>query len=250
MSATYKRISRIEFENVVAQFGQFERITVPGSKEIVYHLKTDDENIDLRIYSSLTHDGQARGAGGDSIKIVPWDSYHDRPLGKTKRTHRIETWAKNFGAKVEDLMARIEDGEWEIERSSEESPECPDCGRDMVKREGKYGEFFGCPAFPRCRGTVSLKEWEAIQNDEFVWNKRAAERLCQELEADDIVTIVYGPKNGGENKSVELEVRMVRGDKFGGVRTEDGHFMTVSPDGLFTSGSHFPFVGSVEDIER
>lgn len=28
---------------------------------------------------------------------------------------------------------------------------CPECGGDLVKRNGKYGEFLGCSNFPDCR---------------------------------------------------------------------------------------------------
>lgn len=30
---------------------------------------------------------------------------------------------------------------------------CPDCGAALVKRSGRFGEFWGCSAFPRCRYT-------------------------------------------------------------------------------------------------
>lgn len=30
---------------------------------------------------------------------------------------------------------------------------CPSCGAPMVRRKGKFGEFYGCSDFPRCRGT-------------------------------------------------------------------------------------------------
>lgn len=30
---------------------------------------------------------------------------------------------------------------------------CPRCGNELVKRNGKYGEFFGCSNFPACRFT-------------------------------------------------------------------------------------------------
>src|SRR5664279_1086326 len=33
---------------------------------------------------------------------------------------------------------------------------CPRCGRSMVRRRGRYGEFWGCPGYPSCRGTVSM----------------------------------------------------------------------------------------------
>jgi len=28
---------------------------------------------------------------------------------------------------------------------------CPNCGKQLVKRSGKYGEFLGCTGFPSCR---------------------------------------------------------------------------------------------------
>lgn len=33
---------------------------------------------------------------------------------------------------------------------------CPKCGSTMKRRQGPYGPFFGCVAFPRCRGTRNI----------------------------------------------------------------------------------------------
>ena len=30
---------------------------------------------------------------------------------------------------------------------------CPWCGRELVKREGRYGAFLGCSGYPECRHT-------------------------------------------------------------------------------------------------
>ena len=38
---------------------------------------------------------------------------------------------------------------------------CPDCGKDLLKRSGRYGEFVGCSGFPKCRFTCSLEELES-----------------------------------------------------------------------------------------
>jgi len=35
---------------------------------------------------------------------------------------------------------------------------CPDCGSDLIKRSGRYGEFIGCSGFPKCRFTKSIEE--------------------------------------------------------------------------------------------
>ena len=41
---------------------------------------------------------------------------------------------------------------------------CPDCGSDLIKRSGRYGEFIGCSGFPKCRFTKSLDEKEGENN--------------------------------------------------------------------------------------
>lgn len=35
---------------------------------------------------------------------------------------------------------------------------CPECGKDLIKRSGRYGDFVGCKGFPSCRFTCSLDE--------------------------------------------------------------------------------------------
>ena len=32
-------------------------------------------------------------------------------------------------------------------------PTCPKCRGHMVLREGRYGSFYGCADYPKCRGT-------------------------------------------------------------------------------------------------
>jgi len=38
-----------------------------------------------------------------------------------------------------------------------EIPTCPKCGSWMVLRKGKYGGFYGCSRYPKCRGTKNSK---------------------------------------------------------------------------------------------
>lgn len=44
------------------------------------------------------------------------------------------------------------------EPSNEVVGECPECGNDLIKRSGRYGEFIGCKGFPKCRFTKSIEE--------------------------------------------------------------------------------------------
>jgi hypothetical protein len=37
-------------------------------------------------------------------------------------------------------------------KPSGEGP-CPKCGANTILRAGKYGQFYGCPKFPQCKGS-------------------------------------------------------------------------------------------------
>lgn len=41
---------------------------------------------------------------------------------------------------------------------------CPQCGGELIKRSGRYGEFVGCKSFPKCRFTCSVDELDAVLN--------------------------------------------------------------------------------------
>jgi ssDNA-binding Zn-finger/Zn-ribbon topoisomerase 1 len=41
---------------------------------------------------------------------------------------------------------------------------CPDCGAEVVLKEGRYGLFYGCSNFPKCRFTANF---DIFAGDEF-----------------------------------------------------------------------------------
>jgi len=36
------------------------------------------------------------------------------------------------------------------------SPDCPQCAQPMRRRKSAKGEFWGCPAYPDCKGTKPI----------------------------------------------------------------------------------------------
>ena len=46
----------------------------------------------------------------------------------------------------------------------EEVGVCPECGEQLLKRNGRYGEFVGCSGFPKCRFTCSVEELDLKLN--------------------------------------------------------------------------------------
>ena len=46
----------------------------------------------------------------------------------------------------------------------EEVGECPQCGKPLLKRSGRFGDFIGCKGFPKCKFTCSVEELESKLN--------------------------------------------------------------------------------------
>jgi ssDNA-binding Zn-finger/Zn-ribbon topoisomerase 1 len=67
---------------------------------------------------------------------------------------------------ITDYVARFgldseENDTADVIEESSDSPLCPVCGKEMVKREAKKGKsagkvFYGCSQFPKCRGVMEL----------------------------------------------------------------------------------------------
>jgi four helix bundle suffix protein len=65
-------------------------------------------------------------------------------------------------------------------------PECPECGKPMRKRQSKKGEFWGCSAYPDCRGSRDI-------GDEATEDKRPATRDARRPESPGRESQVAGP---------------------------------------------------------
>ncbi len=51
-------------------------------------------------------------------------------------------------------FVRNEEGEVVVRKTPEETGQiCPDCGSSMVLRQGRFGEFYACSQYPRCKTT-------------------------------------------------------------------------------------------------
>ena len=61
-----------------------------------------------------------------------------------------ELFDKHGGFSERLTAKRVEARE---EQKSEGSPECPQCNKPMRRRKSARGEFWGCSAYPDCKGT-------------------------------------------------------------------------------------------------
>jgi DNA topoisomerase-1 len=94
-----------------------------------------------------------------------------------------------FTARMEENLDQIEEGnlEWrkvvrdfyepfaeELERAAAEIPkveikdqeagkDCPECGRPLLIKHGRFGKFLACSGFPECRHTESMNEEVGVE---------------------------------------------------------------------------------------
>lgn len=153
----YYRITKQEFETGLKKICQplifgnrklitsIKQINERNVKEYVYELITFNENISIKIYSSIDiFKGQTRDSGEDAIRCILVYKNKNIFISKT-HTKRLKNWEVNLGTKINELLNKIKD-----------IPECPSCKELMVQRKGKYQLFWGCSNYPNCNHTLKL----------------------------------------------------------------------------------------------
>lgn len=68
-----------------------------------------------------------------------------------------ETFRQEGGFSERLTAARVEEKRRQKEPADEDAPTCPLCGSPMRLRHGVKGAFWGCTAYPTCRGTRQVE---------------------------------------------------------------------------------------------
>lgn len=76
--------------------------------------------------------------------------------GRKPYTEAVSQLYTPLAASIEDAMRRLPEIKASLVRETTE--ECPECGRNLVEKMGKFGRFLACPGFPDCRYTRPLDE--------------------------------------------------------------------------------------------
>ncbi|BCD68783.1 type I DNA topoisomerase [Nitratiruptor sp. YY09-18] len=96
-------------------------------------------------------------------------------------------WQKVLKEFYDPFIELIEKGKKEIKSQKVAEPigrACPECGAELVKRKGRFGEFIACSAFPKCKYTEQLEENKTEQ--------QPSEEVCEKCGSPMIVK--QGPR--------------------------------------------------------
>lgn len=96
---------------------------------------------------------------------------------------------------------------------------CPKCGASMVLRRGKFGQFYGCSRFPRCRGVKNLiieKDLSNLLSSKHYDNFPARDDgSCTKVNESDSVNVSNAPvKTKTESKFIEQKSTYQEDDLF------------------------------------
>lgn len=144
------RISKDEFQLFLKDDcpGWWHEVDDPNSGEIVYQMggvRIQHPSLVMRVYTTVSKTSLvSRPKGDDAIRLVLYDTENEQLFSGRKKTLRIKTWKKNLLEKINDML---DDWKTSVE-------ECPKCGSVMMLRDGEYGEFYGCTAYPDCDATL------------------------------------------------------------------------------------------------
>ena len=78
-------------------------------------------------------------------------------------------WQRVLKEFYDPFIELIEKGKKEIKSQKIAIPigrSCPECGAELVKRKGRYGEFIACSAFPKCKYTEQLESQKPETSEE------------------------------------------------------------------------------------
>ena len=108
--------------------------------------------------TKLPEDTSVYSARVDSLELPP--PVIEKLLGHSVRTvRRLKSLTAEKMKKIGLSDKEVKLIEVELERLFTEKQllkisfvvtECPKCGSQLTKRKGKFGEFMGCPMYPKC----------------------------------------------------------------------------------------------------
>lgn len=138
----YELITREHFEKALPGKARLSEEKTRHAGELIYEIPLN--GVSVFIYSSISKTGLSRGVGEDAIRVVLVDNVSGKAVG-SKRVYRVPGWSQRMRERIVWFTA-----------NKNRVKRCPRCNAVMIKRTGKYGDFYGCLNFPQCKHTEKI----------------------------------------------------------------------------------------------
>lgn len=141
-----------------------------AGKSVTVQAKRYSEKVGIKAVQEVI--GSIKYYKADSAMVIT-NSYFTQNAVELADRNQVELWDRDVLIKKilysekHKVLNEIENGSVEIDNAvenihkenivlSSEYGQCPRCGKNLVKRNGKHGEFIGCSGFPYCRFTKNM----------------------------------------------------------------------------------------------
>jgi ssDNA-binding Zn-finger/Zn-ribbon topoisomerase 1 len=85
---------------------------------------------------------------------------------------RMDYWGEAYDTQNEKEFKVEQKIDFREYDKSLSAPKCPKCRTKMILRSSKYGLFYGCSNFPRCKETINIKDLKNHIENNFVTKKQ------------------------------------------------------------------------------
>lgn len=158
------KFSGIEFENLLAIYFKelgykvkMTPITNDYGADLVLHKDKECVVVQAKRYNSkvgiaaIQQIIAAKGYYKADRSIVATNNYYTKQALNLAKECQVELIDRD---KLIKIMASV-NGKEKIEDA--EKIICSKCGAVMIKKKGKYGEFWGCSNYPNCKNIINIK---------------------------------------------------------------------------------------------
>jgi len=101
-----------------------------------------------------------------------------------KVAEKKANWQQVLREFYEPFMDKISLGKQNIKSQKQAIPlgkECPECGKELLLRKGRFGEFVACSGFPKCKYT------ENNESDQEKPNEEKSDKKCEKCGSDMVI---------------------------------------------------------------
>lgn len=138
----YELITREFFEKALPGAARLSEEKTKYAGELIYEIPLN--GVSIYIYSSISKSGLSRGVGEDAIRVALVDRISGKAVG-SKKVYRVPGWSQRMRERIVWFTA-----------NQNRVMRCPKCNAAMIKRTGKYGDFYGCLNYPKCKYTERI----------------------------------------------------------------------------------------------
>lgn len=128
-----------------------EKVGIKAVQEVIGSIKHYKADSAMVITNNYFTQNAVELADSNQVELWDRDVLINKILYSEK--HKVLNSIENGSVNTDDTAEKVQKESIVLNR---EYGQCPRCGKNLVKRNGKHGEFIGCSGFPYCRFTKDI----------------------------------------------------------------------------------------------